>query len=60
VDKVSADTGRILALADAKQRLIEAGAEPAPNTPEAFTEFVNRDIAKWLDLAKRTGINLSP
>jgi tripartite-type tricarboxylate transporter receptor subunit TctC len=60
VDKVSADTGRILALADAKQRLIEAGAEPAPNTPEAFTEFVNRDIAKWLDLAKRAGINLSP
>src|SRR5262245_25625453 len=42
VDKVSADTGRILVLADAKQRLIEAGAEPAPNTPEVFTEFVNR------------------
>jgi tripartite-type tricarboxylate transporter receptor subunit TctC len=60
VDKVSADTGRILALADAKQRLIEAGAEPAPNTPDVFTEFVNRDIAKWLDLARRTGINLSP
>jgi tripartite-type tricarboxylate transporter receptor subunit TctC len=60
VDKVSADTGKILALPDAKQRLIEAGAEPAPNTPDVFTEFVNRDIAKWLDLAKRAGINLSP
>jgi tripartite-type tricarboxylate transporter receptor subunit TctC len=60
VDKISADTGKILALADAKQRLIEAGAEPAPNAPDVFTDFVNRDIGKWLDLAKRAGINLSP
>jgi hypothetical protein len=34
--------------------------DTVPNTPDVFTEFVNRDIAKWLDLAKRTGINLSP
>jgi len=60
VDKVSADVGKVLALADAKQRLIEVGAEPAPNAPDAFAAFANRDIAKWLDLAKRAGINLSP
>jgi len=60
VHKVSADVGTILALPDAKQRLIEVGAEPAPNAPDVFAAFVNRDIAKWLDLAKRAGINLSP
>ena len=60
VAKVSADVGRVLALPDAKQRLAEQGAEPAPNAPEAFTAFVNEDIAKWLALAGKAGIRLSP
>jgi tripartite-type tricarboxylate transporter receptor subunit TctC len=60
VGKVSADVGRILALPEARQRLAEQGAEPAPSTPEAFTAFVNADIAKWLDLARRADIRLSP
>jgi tripartite-type tricarboxylate transporter receptor subunit TctC len=58
VAKVSADVGRILVLPDARQKLAEQGAEPEPNTPEAFTAFVNADIAKWLDLARKTGIKL--
>jgi tripartite-type tricarboxylate transporter receptor subunit TctC len=58
VAKVSADVGRILVLPDAKQKLAEQGAEPEPNTPEVFTAFVNADIAKWLDLARKTGIKL--
>jgi tripartite-type tricarboxylate transporter receptor subunit TctC len=60
VTRVSADVAKVLALPDAKQRLIEAGAEPAPNAPDVFAAFVNRDIAKWLDLAKRANINLTP
>jgi tripartite-type tricarboxylate transporter receptor subunit TctC len=60
VAKVSADVGRILALPEARQRLAEQGAEPAPNTPEAFAAFVNADVAKWLDLARRADIRLSP
>jgi|RhiMethySRZTD1v2_1073278.scaffolds.fasta_scaffold227339_4 hypothetical protein len=31
-----------------------------PNTPEAFTVFVNADITKWLALAGKAGIRLSP
>jgi tripartite-type tricarboxylate transporter receptor subunit TctC len=60
VGKISADVGKVLALPEAKQRLIEVGAEPAPNAPDAFAAFVNQDIVKWLDLARRAGINLSP
>ena len=59
VAKVSADVGRMLSLPEAKQRLAEQGAEPAPNAPEAFTSFVNADIAKWLALARKTGIRLN-
>jgi tripartite-type tricarboxylate transporter receptor subunit TctC len=60
VDKVSADVGKVLALPEARQRLVEVGAEPAPNAPNVFAAFVNQDIVKWLDLARRAGINLSP
>jgi tripartite-type tricarboxylate transporter receptor subunit TctC len=60
VRKVSADTAKVLALDDAKKRLVEAGAEPAPNSPDVFTSFVNTDIAKWLDLATKAKIKLSP
>jgi len=59
VVKISADAGRVLGSPEAKQRLAEQGAEPAPNAPEAFTAFVNADIAKWLDLARKTGIKLN-
>jgi tripartite-type tricarboxylate transporter receptor subunit TctC len=50
----------VLSSPEAKQRLAEQGAEPAPNAPEAFTAFVNADITKWLALAGKAGIRLSP
>ena len=59
VAKISADVGRVLGSPEARQRLAEQGAEPAPNAPDAFTAFVNADIAKWLDLARATGIKLA-
>jgi tripartite-type tricarboxylate transporter receptor subunit TctC len=59
VDKVSADTNKVLLLPDSKQRLANEGAEPEPMTPDAFTTFVNADIAKWLALATKAGIKLS-
>jgi tripartite-type tricarboxylate transporter receptor subunit TctC len=57
---VSADVRQVLTTPEAKQRLAEQGAEPEPNAPEAFTAFVNADVAKWLALAAKAGIRLSP
>jgi tripartite-type tricarboxylate transporter receptor subunit TctC len=60
IAKISADTKAVLTLPEAKLRLAEQGAEPEPTTPGAFAAFVNADIAKWLELAHRTGIKLTP
>jgi len=60
VSKVSADARTVLMLPDAKQRLAEQGAESAPSAPDAFAAFVNSDVAKWLDLAHKSGIKLTP
>jgi tripartite-type tricarboxylate transporter receptor subunit TctC len=58
--KISADVKKVLLLPDAKQKLAQEGAEPEPMTPEAFAAFVNDDIAKWLDLARKADIKLTP
>jgi tripartite-type tricarboxylate transporter receptor subunit TctC len=60
VAKISADTKAVLTLPEARQRLAEQGAEPEPMTPDAFAAFVNADIAKWLALAHKAGIKLTP
>ncbi len=56
--RISADIKKVLESEDLKKRLAEQGAEPAPSTPDAFKAFVNSDIRKWLDLAKKAGIKL--
>ena len=58
--KISADVGTVLRSEESRKRLAEQGAEPAPNAPAEFTAYVNSDIAKWLELARKADIKLSP
>jgi tripartite-type tricarboxylate transporter receptor subunit TctC len=58
VARISADARMVLASDDLRKRLAEQGAEPAPSTPEAFGAFVNADVAKWIELARKAGIKL--
>jgi tripartite-type tricarboxylate transporter receptor subunit TctC len=60
VAKISTDLGDVLRSDDSKKRLAEQGAEPAPNSPSEFANYVNSDIAKWLELARKADIKLSP
>ena len=57
-ERISGDVRTVLVSDDLKKRLAEQGAEPAPTTPAEFKSFVNADITKWLDLAKKAGITL--
>ena len=58
VAKIARDVRETLLLPEAKRRLNEQGAEPAPQEPEVFRRFVNGEIAKWLELARKAGIRL--
>ena len=58
VERISADMRKVLDSDDLKKRLAEQGAEPEPNTPVQFRNFVNTDIRKWIDLANKAGIKL--
>jgi len=56
VARLSADIGRVLALPDVKQRLLEAGAEARPTTSDEFGKLLNAEIAKWGKVVKAANI----
>ena len=55
VRKASADIGRVLAMAEVKNRMAEVGMEPAATTPEAFDAFIRREIERWAPVVKASG-----
>lgn len=52
IARLNAETVKALRDPVAVQRLSSQGAEPAGNTPEAFTTFVRSEIDKWANLVK--------
>ena len=56
VAKLNAEVNRILTLPDVRQRLQDAGIEPGGGTPQQFSEFLVREMAKWGKVAKDAGI----
>jgi len=58
VDKLSAETVRILKLADVSRRISELGAEPAGGTPEQFSALIKSEIAKWAKVIKEANVEL--
>jgi tripartite-type tricarboxylate transporter receptor subunit TctC len=58
VNKLSAETARILQMADVKSRLAELGAEPIGSTPEQFTAHIKAEIDKWAKVIKEANVEL--
>jgi tripartite-type tricarboxylate transporter receptor subunit TctC len=56
VAKLNAEVNRILALPDVKQKLQDAGIEPAHGSPEQFGAFIEKEMGKWAKVARDAGI----
>jgi tripartite-type tricarboxylate transporter receptor subunit TctC len=56
VAKVNADIVKALSDAEVRKRLLEAGAEAAPGTPDQFGAFVKAEIAKWAKVVQDANI----
>ena len=56
VAKLNAEINKILVMPDVRQRLLEAGIEPAGGTPQQFSDFLGREMTKWAKVAKDAGI----
>src|SRR6266700_3899496 len=56
VDLMSAEVNRIWKLPDVVKALQAVGAEPAPSTPDEFTDYAKTERAKWRDVVKAAGV----
>ncbi|OZI71468.1 Bug family tripartite tricarboxylate transporter substrate binding protein [Bordetella genomosp. 12] len=55
VEKISADMREVMADPAAKEKMIAAGSEFTPSTPEQFAAFLDKEIAKWAEAVKISG-----
>lgn len=56
VQRLNAESDRILRLADVRERIAQTGSEPVGGTPEALAKFLAEDIAKWRRVIPAAGI----
>jgi tripartite-type tricarboxylate transporter receptor subunit TctC len=55
VAQINRDITGILESGDMSERLSKLGAEPSPQSPEAFSHFVRAEIAKWGKVVRESG-----
>ena len=55
VAKWNADVAKILNSPDVRAKIVADGAEPSPDTPEQFAQFISRELAKYARIIKASG-----
>ena len=53
---LNAETHRVLALPDVKEKFSSLGADPTPSTPEKFGAVMKADAEKWAKVIKQAGV----
>jgi tripartite-type tricarboxylate transporter receptor subunit TctC len=54
--KIEADTLKLLAMPELRQRLLDLGVDVEPQNSAEFTAFFRAETAKWIKTAKEAGI----
>lgn len=55
INRLNAETAKILAMPDIKNFLFNQGLDVAPGTPEAFGAYIKSERAKWAKVVKESG-----
>jgi len=58
IGRLHAETIKVVALPDVKERLFNAGFEVVTSSPEQFGEFTRTEIQKWGKLVKAAGLKV--
>jgi tripartite-type tricarboxylate transporter receptor subunit TctC len=56
IDRLAAETARILREPALKERFLAQGAEPAVKLPDEFAAFVDSEMRKWKNVAEFSGM----
>ena len=55
VERLAAETAKILKLPDVRERYAALGAEPVGSTPDEFAAYCRSELAKWAKVVKESG-----
>ena len=55
VQKLQQTLSKSLAAPDVREKLLGQGADPVGNTPEAFAQYIQDEIAKWAKVVRASG-----
>ena len=55
ITRLNTEVVRMLQQAEVRERMLQQGAEPAPNSPAEFTALIRNDIARWAKVIQVSG-----
>ena len=58
VDKLAAETARILKLPEVRERISGLGAQPVGGTPHEYAKFIQAETTKWEKVIRTAGVKL--
>jgi tripartite-type tricarboxylate transporter receptor subunit TctC len=58
VARINAETVKILARVEVKDKLVQEGSEPTPGTPQQFAAHIRAEHAKWGTLIREANIRI--
>jgi tripartite-type tricarboxylate transporter receptor subunit TctC len=58
VARLNTEFNKALSAPAVRDRLIDMGLDPRGSTPEEFSEFIRKEVAKWTDVAKRANVRI--
>lgn len=56
--RLNAEVVKALQSPDVRQKLALQGAEPLGSTPEAYGEYIQKELSRWENVVKQTGVTL--
>jgi tripartite-type tricarboxylate transporter receptor subunit TctC len=56
VDRLNREFVAMLNTTELKKHMLLLGAEPRPQTPEEFSQFMRREVDKWAKVIKAAGV----
>jgi tripartite-type tricarboxylate transporter receptor subunit TctC len=58
IERLNTAIGRVLAMSDVQQKIVDSGGVPAPSTPEEFLTRIRSDLAKFSQIVKGANIKV--
>ena len=58
IQRLNNEVMKALQSPEVRQKLALQGAEPLGSTPEAYAEYVQKELIRWALVVKQTGVTL--